>query len=94
MCQSDKELVAQICCLIAVIGLVVGGVVYMTKRLEPSTDDLTGQYELPPELSGCHVYRLLPKGHGTWLYVVTDGDRPVATTWIEGKHIGHVELIK
>jgi hypothetical protein len=67
-----------------VVMLVIGGVFLVSYRSDSSVAELTENYDLPAELSGCRVYSLSPKGLGQTLYVVVRDGSPAATLWKTG----------
>ena len=74
---------------------LVAGVANVYRRPEACSEDITEKYTMPPELAGCRVHRLLPKGHGRVLYVVSKDDEPAATVWDDsgGKNSQQVEVL-
>jgi len=92
MNHGDREFFGMLAGVILVIAVMLVVLMFASYRPEPAIRDLTESYAMPPHLAGCKVFLLLPTGHGRGLYVVTDGERPVATSWDE-VHQKHAERV-
>lgn len=92
MSSSDREFFGMLAGVLLVVAAIVVALILASNRPEPAIRDLTESYAMPPHLAGCKVFLLLPRGHGRGLYVVTDGERPVATSWDE-VHSKHTERV-
>jgi hypothetical protein len=92
MSSSDREFFGMLAGALLAVAAIVVALILASNRPEPAIRDLTESYAMPPHLAGCKVFLLLPKGHGRGLYVVTDGERPVATSW-DNVHQKHTERV-
>lgn len=95
MNDIDCELLGIVAGVILVFAALFGVMYFMSYRPVAAVTDLTDGYIMPPEMAGCRVYQIMPKGHGRVLYVVVNGESPMATTWDEGsgKHRHQVEVV-
>jgi len=81
MSDIDRELLGIVAGVILVFAALFGVMYFMSYRPVAAVTDLTDGYIMPPELTGCRVYQIMPKGHGRALYVVANGEVPMATSW-------------
>ena len=84
---EDMFLKAILAVLLAgvVVVLIIAGVAFSFALAgsNQSTRDVTSRYSIPDELAGCRVYRLVPRGFGQTLYVVSRDGTPEAVRFDE-----------
>lgn len=71
--------------VVFVIVLIIGLIVALPAAgVLQCSSDVTDQYIMPDELSGCRIYRMVPAGYGQTLYAISRGGEPVAVEFSHG----------
>lgn len=79
--KSSEQWIVALC--VGVLIIAAGMIGHRVTGMNQDTSDITAEYAIPPDLAGCRVHRMIPRGFGQTIYVISRDGEPVAAEWDE-----------